>query len=71
MDCKEDRTILPNVLARLVLKRSALFIQKLVLFEDEAEDEGEVRHYDYDCEGLETLLGFFRKKQQSLLLRAF
>lgn len=30
-----------------------------------------MRHYDYDCEGLQTLLGFFRKKQQSHLLRAF
>lgn len=68
---KEGKTILAEVMARLVLKRSALFFQKLVLFEEEVEDDGDVRHYDYDCEGLETLLGFFRKKQQAHLLRAF
>lgn len=37
---KEGKAILPNVMARLVLKRSALFFQKLVLFEQEAEDDG-------------------------------
>ena len=37
---KEGKAILPNVIARLVVKRSALFFQKLVLFEEEAEDDG-------------------------------
>jgi hypothetical protein len=30
-----------------------------------------VRHYDYDCEGIETLYAFFKKKLQSITMKAF
>lgn len=62
---------LPFVLSALYLKRSVLLFQKLVLFSEEAESERSVRHYDYECEGLEMLAGFSRKKRQQLLMKAF
>jgi len=62
---------LPFVLSTLYLKRSLLLFQKLVLYSEDAESDRSVRHYDYECEGLEVLAGFFRKKRQSLIMKAF
>jgi hypothetical protein len=43
---------LPLLLNNIQAKRSALFLQKLVLFESDPQSDGSVRHYDYDCEGM-------------------
>jgi hypothetical protein len=62
---------LPTLLANILAKRSALFLQKLILFEPDLDSSQHVRHYDYDCEGIQILAGFFKKKQQSILLKTF
>ena len=40
---------LPFLLSNLQAKRSALFLQKLFLFDSDPSSDGSVRHYDYDC----------------------
>lgn len=65
-----DKSELPRALGQLGRRVSALFFKRLVLFEEEQAVNDQVRHYDYDCEGAEVLLGFFKKKQQALLVRA-
>ncbi len=62
---------LPNILHKIKAKRSALFLQRLVLFDPEPTTEDSVRHYDYDCEAIHILVGFFKKKQQNILLKSF
>lgn len=71
MSALSPREELPFVLSALYLRRSLLLFQKLILFAEDAESDRSVRHYDYECEGLEMLAGFSRKKRQSLLMKAF
>ena len=59
------------VFNKMQAKRSALFLQKLVLFDPDPTTEGSVRHYDYDCEAIHILISFFKKKQQNILLKFF
>jgi hypothetical protein len=62
---------LPAIINKIHAKRSALFLQKLILFDPEPTTEGSVRHYDYDCEAIHILVSFFKKKQQNILLKSF
>jgi hypothetical protein len=71
MNLPNPKLKLPSLLQTLYSRRSAVFLQRLVLFEPTSDNDEPIRHYDYDCEGLEILAGFFKKKHQNILMKAF
>ena len=48
-----------------------MFFKKLVLFEDELKEVKHVRHYDLECEAVNSIMSIIIKKGQYYKLKAF
>ena len=68
---EENKLYLPYVLEGILTKLSALFFQKLVLYDSQALESKSVRHYDFECEGLITLINFLERKVNKNQVFAF
>lgn len=66
---KNSKHSLPFALLAMQQKRGALFMQRLVLFEEEEDSSSGVVEYDHHCEGAEIIVDFYKTKCQAIMLK--
>jgi hypothetical protein len=68
---EDNKFYLPHVLNGMMTKLSALFFQKLILFDNEVLESKNLRHYDFECEGLMGLVNFCERRINKNQIYAF